>query len=72
MSSLVVVVEKEDWLRTFIDSLLSRKSNILLKRSSTQATMHTSQVCECFEGVEALVIDRCSRYSACTQRNPIW
>ena len=62
MNSVVVVVEKEDWLRTFIDSLLSRRSDILLERSDTQATINTSQVCECFEGVEALVVENDSRY----------
>ena len=62
MSSVIVLVEKEDWLRTFVDSLFSRRSDIFLERSSTQATMNTSQVCECFEGVEALVVDSDSRY----------
>jgi len=62
MSSVVVVVEKEDWLKTFVDSLISRRSYVLQERLDTQATMNTSQVFGCFEGVEALVIDKCSRY----------
>lgn len=62
MSSVVVVVEKGDWLKTFVDSLISRRSYVLQERPDTRATMNTSQVIGCFEGVEALVVDRCSRY----------
>jgi hypothetical protein len=62
MSSVVVVVEKEDWLKTFVNSLATKRSYILQERSDTQATMNTSQICGCFEGIEALVVDRNNRY----------
>jgi hypothetical protein len=61
MSSVVVVVEKEDWLKNFVDSLISR-SYVLQERPDTRATKNTPRVFECFEGVEALVVGKCCRY----------
>ena len=62
MDSVILVLEKDAWVKTFVHSLADRSFSVVPRRCGTLWTEPATRPLRSFNGVEAMVLDDDTRY----------